>query len=183
MKLKMRILIIIITLLAATLSCSFVKDAVGIDEDVTGDVIPDDTGDILTSEKDSEEGGENDFSEDAGPDDPNLETGNIEDDMDIAPEDDQEFDSIFPLPDDVQNFMEMGDGSINFQSRLNIDKAINFYRQAFKEDGMVERPVLTAITDSTFSMVFDGHPEGTVVIQGVYLGNGITNINIRFEDL
>jgi len=33
-------------------------------------------------------------------------------------------------------------------------------------------------------MVFDGHPNGkSIVVQGVDLGNGTTNINIRFEDV
>jgi hypothetical protein len=33
-------------------------------------------------------------------------------------------------------------------------------------------------------MVFDGHAKGqAIVIQGVDLGNSMTNVNIRFEDV
>jgi hypothetical protein len=32
-------------------------------------------------------------------------------------------------------------------------------------------------------MVFDGDPEGAVVVQGVDLGDGTTNVNIRHEDV
>lgn len=96
-----------------------------------------------------------------------------------------EYDTVFPLPDDVQNFMgEGGEGSANFQTSLMLEETIDFYRAEFEELGLAERPELTTITDAAFSMVFDGWPNGrALVIQGVDLGGGLTNINIRFEDL
>ena len=78
--------------------------------------------------------------------------------------------------------MDMGNDSINFQTELSVEETIAFYRQAFKAENLTERTLNTAITDTTFSMVFDGHASGTIVIQGVDLGDGTTNVNIRFED-
>ena len=50
--------------------------------------------------------------------------------------------------------------------------------------GLKERTVNTAVTDSTFSFVFDGYKNGkAIVIQGVALGANSTNVNIRFESL
>ncbi len=93
------------------------------------------------------------------------------------------YDTIFPLPDDVQNFSGSGD-EINFATSLTLEEAISFYRQAFEQMSLTERASLTSITESTFSLVFDGHENGqSIVIQGVDLGNGTTNINIRFEDV
>ena len=92
----------------------------------------------------------------------------------------------FTLPADVQNFTtsEDGDLGINFQTNLTVDEALEFYRLAFTDQGLTEREINTAITETTFSLVFDGHPDGkAVVVQGVDLGNGTTNINIRFEDV
>jgi hypothetical protein len=101
-----------------------------------------------------------------------------------AQEEKESFDTVFPLPDDVQNFT--GDGGkspINFQTSLSLDEVIEFYRQAFTEQGLTERTILTEISDSGFSMVFDGWPSGkAVVIQGVDFGTSI-NVNIRFEDV
>jgi hypothetical protein len=93
------------------------------------------------------------------------------------------FDTEFPLPPEVSNFMDTGNGSINFQTTMSLKDAIAFYREAFTKAGYKERQINTAITDGTFSMVFDGHANGkAIVIQGVDLG-GNTNINIRFEDI
>lgn len=94
-----------------------------------------------------------------------------------------EYDTVFPLPDDVQNFTELGQDMINFQTSLSLKETIEFYRQAFDELGLTERDILTVIDDAAFSMVFDGWENGrAVVIQGVAMGE-TTNVNIRFEDV
>ncbi|MEJ2559906.1 MAG: hypothetical protein P8186_27555, partial [Anaerolineae bacterium] len=76
-----------------------------------------------------------------------------------------------------------GESPINFQTSLSLDEVIEFYRQAFTEQGLTERTILTEISDSGFSMVFDGWPNAkAVVIQGVDFGTSM-NVNIRFEDV
>jgi hypothetical protein len=91
------------------------------------------------------------------------------------------YNTKFPLPANVSNFTASSDKSINFQTALTLKDAIAFYRDAFKQAGLTERTINTAITDTTFSLVFDGDPSGQeVVIQGVDLGNGKTNVNIRY---
>ena len=98
-------------------------------------------------------------------------------------EESQEYDTEFPLSDDVQNFTGGGE-QVNFATSLTVEEAIEFYRSELMENGLTERTLNTAITETTFSMVFDGHENGkAVVVQGVDLGNGTTNINIRFEDV
>ncbi len=90
----------------------------------------------------------------------------------------------FPLPGNVSNFTDTGNDSINFQTTLNLEDTIAFYRDAFGKQGLTERTINTAITDTTFSLVFDGDPSGkAIVVQGVDLGNGKTNVNIRYEDI
>ena len=93
------------------------------------------------------------------------------------------YDTVFPLPDDVQEFLTMGDGQINYQTGLSMDEIIEFYRQSFADMGLTERPILTVIDDSAFSLVFDGWENGkSVVLQGVDFGTSI-NVNLRFEDV
>lgn len=67
---------------------------------------------------------------------------------------------------------------------MSIDEVMAFYREEFGDKlGYTERDYLTNQTESTFQLVFDGHPKGlAIVIQGVDLGNGTTNVNIGFED-
>lgn len=98
----------------------------------------------------------------------------------------QRFDTEFPLPSSVRNFQTLqgpGEAAINFQTDLNLSQAIAFYRQQFSRIGLTERTVNTAITDSTFSLIFDTWPNGKpVVVQGVSMGNS-TNISIRLDDV
>ncbi len=90
----------------------------------------------------------------------------------------------FPTPPSIQNLTEAPDGQVNFQTSLSLKDTITFYRDAFAKAGLKERTVNTAITDTTFSLVFDGDPSGkAIVVQGVDLGNGTTNVNIRYESV
>ena len=90
----------------------------------------------------------------------------------------------FPLPENVSNFTDLGNGAINFQTDLSITDAISFYRDAFSKAGYIEREINTAITDETFNLVFDGHASGkAIIVQGVDLGAGSINISIRLEDI
>ncbi|MBU0510754.1 MAG: hypothetical protein KJ638_03500 [Chloroflexi bacterium] len=93
------------------------------------------------------------------------------------------YDTEFPLPSKVENFMDLGD-SINYQTPMKLTEVVDFYRDAFESAGYVERDILTGITEDTFSIVWDGHPSGkAIVIQGVDLGGGSVNVNIRLEDV
>jgi hypothetical protein len=95
-----------------------------------------------------------------------------------------EYETEFPMPGDVSNLTDTGNEAINFQTSTSLEDAIVFYRAEFSKAGYVERDINTAITETTFSMVFDGHANGkAIVIQGVDLGDGSTNISIRFEDI
>jgi hypothetical protein len=93
------------------------------------------------------------------------------------------YDTGFPMPDDVQNFTKIGSDQVNFQTGMSMQAVTDFYRAQLTAQGLKERGLLTVIGDTTFSMVFDGDPEGAVVVQGVDLGDGTTNVNIRHEDV
>jgi hypothetical protein len=94
------------------------------------------------------------------------------------------YDTEFPLPPSVSNFTATGSSGINFQTKMSLEDAIAFYRDALTSAGMTERTINTAITETTFSLVFDGDPSGkAVVVQGVDLGDGTTNVNVRYEDV
>jgi hypothetical protein len=101
-----------------------------------------------------------------------------------AEEESVTYDTVFPLPEDVQGFTgEGGEAMVNFQTSLSMEEAVAFYRDALTAQGLTERELLTVIEDTTFSLVFDGHENGqALVIQGVGMGE-VTNVNIRFEDI
>jgi hypothetical protein len=90
----------------------------------------------------------------------------------------------FPMPSDASNVMEVGAGVLNFQTKSTLDESMAFYRDEFGGMGYTERDILTVTAETTFSMVFDGHESGkAIVVQGVDLGDGTTNISIRLEDV
>ncbi len=92
-------------------------------------------------------------------------------------------DTEFPLPDSVNNLTDAM-GTLIFQTDMTLDETIAFYRSAFAEKGYTERDLLTSITDTTASLVFDGHESGqAIVLQLVVLGESNTNVTLRFEDV
>jgi len=92
------------------------------------------------------------------------------------------YDTEFPLPSDVDNFMELENGSINYQTSMKLTEVVDFYRNEFSNAGYDEREITTVINDTTFSIVWEGHPSGQLlVVQGVDLGNGAVNVNVRLE--
>ena len=92
-------------------------------------------------------------------------------------------DSEFPMPDDAVNVMSAA-GNVNFQVKLTLEEVLAFYRDVYGKQGLTEREILTTVESGVFSIVFDGDPSGkAIVIQGVDLGDGIMNVNIRFEDV
>ncbi len=91
--------------------------------------------------------------------------------------------SEFPIPDGATNLQNLG-GSTNFQVKMTLDEAMKFYMDALSSQGYSERPILTVTSETTFSMVFDGHASGkAIVVQGVDFGDGTVNVNIRLEDV
>ncbi len=92
------------------------------------------------------------------------------------------FEGEFPIPDGAMNLQDLG-GSTNFQIEMSLDEAMKFYMDALTSEGYTERPILTVTSETTFSMVFDGHESGkAIVVQGVDMGDGTVNVNIRLED-
>lgn len=89
----------------------------------------------------------------------------------------------FPIPVGATNIQDLG-GTINFQVEMSLEAAMGFYQNEFTVKGYTERPILTVTSDTTFSMVFDGHESGkAIVVQGVDLGGGMVNISVRLEDV
>ncbi|WKZ37997.1 MAG: hypothetical protein QY332_08645 [Anaerolineales bacterium] len=92
-------------------------------------------------------------------------------------------DAEFPMPEDAANVVNMA-GTVNYQTSLSLDEVMAFYRDAYRKQGLAERELLTTVTGGVFNLVFDGHESGqAIVIQGVDLGDGSMNVNIRLEDV
>jgi hypothetical protein len=95
-----------------------------------------------------------------------------------------QYNTEFPLPTNISGFTDLGDGAINFQTKISVQEAVSFYRESFAKQGYKERTINASITDTTLSLVFDGHASGkAIVVQGVDMGGGVLNINIRFEKI
>ena len=90
----------------------------------------------------------------------------------------------FVMTSDAFNITDMGDGSILFFSKMSLDDLMKFYREKYSGRDYTEREGSTSISDTTFSMVFDGDPSGkALVIQSVDLGDGSRTVAIRLEDV
>ena len=88
----------------------------------------------------------------------------------------------FPMTNDAFNMTELGEDSLLYYTKMAQEDVMNFYRDEYTSKGYKERTLLTVVSDTTFSMVFDGDPSGkAVVIQSVDLGNGSSTVAIRLE--
>lgn len=91
-------------------------------------------------------------------------------------------DTFFPLPQDVQNFVNQ----VNFQTNLSLKDIAQFYRREFTAQGLAEIAPVTVIEDGCVSLAFAGLPDdGKVIVQAVDLGYGsnvgMRNVNLRTE--
>jgi hypothetical protein len=92
--------------------------------------------------------------------------------------------SEFPLPKDADQVTVIQAGMVNFRTGLTLNEVVAFYRDAFNNQGLKERGEITLINDQAISLVFDGASNGkAIIIQGFPLGNGFTNVSIRYEDV
>ena len=88
----------------------------------------------------------------------------------------------FTMTSDAFNEMELGEDSILYYTKLSADEVMQFYRDELTKQGYTERKATTIVSDTTFSMVFDGDPSGkALVIQSVDLGDGSRTVNVRLE--
>lgn len=80
--------------------------------------------------------------------------------------------------------IQFENGQLNFQVEATFETVLDYYRKAALAAALSERELNTSITDTTASLIFDGHESGkALVLQIVDLGNGQVNVNIRLEDL
>lgn len=157
---KARLWIILVLLTAVTLACSL--PTIGATPTPAEDAVS------ATAEAPDEE--------------PTAEEVEAEPTKDTGSDSGKTYDTEFPLPDDVSNFTALADGMINFQTKMSLNDALDFYKEALTNEGYTERSLLTVTSDTTFSTVFDGHKSGkAIVIQAVDLGGGNLNISIRLE--
>jgi len=90
--------------------------------------------------------------------------------------------SDFPMTGDAFNFVDVGDGSILYYTKMSAEDVMDFYRGAYTSQGYTENELLTVVSGGVFSMVFDGGPDDrSVVIQSVDLGDGSRTVAIRLE--
>lgn len=90
--------------------------------------------------------------------------------------------SPFPVPENAENVMTT-ESLANFQVKMTLEAAMQYYRDQFGAQGLTERADLASVEEGTFSMVFDGGPDGkSVVVQGVAFGE-LVNINVRYEEM
>lgn len=78
--------------------------------------------------------------------------------------------TVFPIPPNAKNYREYpskileGEVDILFETNLNFDQLIAFYRQAFAQKGLTENTALATRTEQVFQIVFEGGPNGRKIV-------------------
>lgn len=91
-------------------------------------------------------------------------------------------DSTFPIPDGAKIITSTPDMVIA-STNLKMADAIEFYRKDAKAKGFTEKEILTTITDSVFSIVFQRpNEEKELVIQGTVVAADNLTLSLRYEE-
>ena len=97
------------------------------------------------------------------------------------------YDTLFPLPQDVQNFAKtLKTDQVNFQTNLSLGDIAQFYRRELTSQGLAEIELVTLVADDCISLAFAGLPDDKkVIVQAVDLGYSsnvdMRNVNLRTE--
>jgi hypothetical protein len=99
---------------------------------------------------------------------------------------DGSFKTDYPMVGKITDFFDLQENQamINYTSDTPMKDVYTFYRAELTKQGLTERGILTVFSDSTFSCVFDGLPDGrSVVVQVVDNSNGTVNVNVTKRKL
>jgi len=89
--------------------------------------------------------------------------------------------SAFPLPDTTK-IIQSDDELVVATVNMPLQNIVEFYRKELKKQGLVEDQLLTSITETTFSLVFEGTSNGkSLVVQGTDIGNSSVAFSVRYE--
>ena len=94
----------------------------------------------------------------------------------------EEVKSGLPLTIDASSVNINTETTTNFQSKMTIQELYDFYKGVVPAMGYTEREITTVIEDNVLNLVFDQNDgDKSIVVQATPLGEGVTNVNIRYE--
>jgi hypothetical protein len=86
--------------------------------------------------------------------------------------------SEFPATSDAFNVVSAA-GTLTFQTKMNSDDVMKFYRDEFAKQGYKEDPSLAITFGKTFTLAFKGHASGKVIyVVGADAGDGSIYVTI-----
>jgi hypothetical protein len=94
--------------------------------------------------------------------------------------DDRTYNDDLPTPPGSKILIEAND-TISFETSLALVEIMAFYRQEFKDLGLIENKLLTVEFEGGFSMVFDGSGKGETVVQATDMGEGKVIVVLRHQ--
>lgn len=89
--------------------------------------------------------------------------------------------SPFPVTSDAFNVFSTSE-TVTYQSNLSSDEIIQFYQDEFGKMGYTENASMTANFQGIFTMGFDGHESGRlIVIAGAPLDDGSVQVTLALQ--
>ncbi len=94
----------------------------------------------------------------------------------------EEIKSGLPITVDAKKINMNTETITNFQSKMTTQELYDFYKAVVPAMGYTEREITTVIKENVLNLVFDANNnEKTIVVQATPFGDGVTNVNIRYE--
>jgi len=114
-----------------------------------------------------------------------INTNNDDDDDDDQNENtnSSSMNTEFPIPGKAK-VIQSNPNLVMATVDMPIKEIVAYYRDELGKKGLTEYELLTAITDSTFSLVFRSTSnEDELIIQGTDIGNNSVAFSLRYEDV
>ncbi len=88
-----------------------------------------------------------------------------------------------PVPLNFYNYIGAGNDAISYSVSMPLADLMKFYRDEFAKIKLKERADAAVITDTSFSLTWDGHPsDKAVLVEAQDAGQNVINVTVRFVE-
>jgi hypothetical protein len=169
------IILVLVVLGLSTLACSLVGGST--EKTPTSPALNENENSIPTITQNTNKNLNSNSSED------NINTNSDDDDDQNENSNSSSMNTEFPIPGKAK-VIQSNPNLVMATVDMPIKEIVAYYRDELGKKGMTEYELLTAVTDSTFSLVFRSKSnEDELIIQGTDIGNNSVAFSMRYEDL
>lgn len=182
MRKSVSIIMVLVVLGLSTLACSLVGGS--IEKTPTSPALNENEDSVPTKTQNMNKNLNSNSSEDNNSDEDDDQNENSNEDSDgTSNTNSNSLKQEFPIPGKAK-VIQSNPNLVMATVDMPIKEIVAYYRDELGKKGLTEYELLTAVTDSTFSLVFRSKSnKDELIIQGTDIGNNSVAFSMRYEDV